>query len=258
MGHKPMFSIVTINYNNASGLERTLRSLIGHDLDFVELIIIDGFSYDGSRSIIDAFSTRLKLSVVVSEPDHGIYDAMNKGLHLASGEFVAFLNSGDELFNYDFSVLKDVVCSTSFDGYYSNVTFIDQSNNIVRTWLAGKATKLRVLFGWMPPHPMFFIKRSILLRLGGFNLKFKIASDYDLLLRCFMSAEFKVHYLVPFAVGMEVGGISNGSLSGIIKSNYEVLMSWRDLKGFVPFWIFLTKPLSKLTQVSFMRFWRFF
>lgn len=253
-----VLTIVTINFNNAAGLAKTFESLYGRLSDSVEIVVIDGYSSDGSRSVIEAHSVNLNFTRIVSEADSGIYDAMNKGLALASGDYVAFLNSGDVLLDFDVTSFLTSVRSSRLDGYYSNVFFLDNFGNVVRKWLVGPVSNFKIYLGWIPPHPMFAIKRDILIGLGGFDCSFKIAADYDLILRCFMISNLKAASLKNCTVGMENGGVSNGSLSGIVRSNIEVLASWRRLKGFIPIWIFFTKPLYKLSQIKLRSFWRFF
>ena len=254
----PELSIVTINFNNATGLAKTFESLHGRLSDCVEIVVIDGYSSDGSRSVIESHSRVLNITRMISEPDSGIYDAMNKGLNLSSGDYVAFLNSGDVLLDFDVDSFLAFIRASKVEGYYSNIVFLDDSGKVIRKWLVGSVSKLKIYLGWIPPHPMFAIKRDTLINLGGFDTKFRIAADYDLILRCFMSPDFRAVKSTNCIVGMENGGVSNGSLSGIARSNIEVLMSWRRLKGFIPIWIFFTKPMYKLSQMELRSFWRFF
>lgn len=246
-----MITIITINYNNALGLERTLSSISSQDFrgEF-EHIIIDGGSSDNSVSIIKNYSTSGNV-VWVSEGDEGIYDAMNKGLSIASNGYIAFLNSGDVLDGADklsliTQKLKD---NTVTDFLYGDLVFVSRDGSITRRWTAGKFQKWKLYFGWMPPHPMTVIKKSLLESVGGFNVQFKIAADYDLFLRLILTRKIAFEYLAVNTVKMEVGGVSNSSLLGIIRSNVEVVNSWIGIRGLiVPYWIFFTKPLLKFRQ----------
>jgi glycosyltransferase len=250
-------SIITINYNNASGLRLTLESLGSqYGADNFECIIVDGGSKDDSKNVILDFSEQFQNLHWVSEPDTGIYNAMNKGLSLSSGEYVGFLNSGDTLFD------KNIICEylaitdqdSSISAIYGDVNYLDPNFKVVREWRSGYSARWKFYFGWMPPHPMTIIKKSVIERLGGFDEDLKIASDYKLLLSAFYKMQIKSHYFANVVVNMEVGGVSNANLLSFIRSNFEVLISWFRVNGLaIPFWIFFTKPLFKINQLFFRR-----
>jgi len=249
-----VLSLVTINYNNEAGLKRTLNSVCKQKIDFdFEHIIIDGASTDRSTDVITKYSNSAVNVIAVSEEDSGIYEAMNKGLRMASGSHVAFLNSGDVL-NYN-EVLKNITNAILYDKpvdfIYSDICFVDDHGNVSREWCVGTYWKPKLYYGWMAPHPMTTIRRSVLNEVGAFDQRLKIAADYNLMLKILMRPNISVRYLAETFVCMERGGISNGSIVGIIKSNYEVLKSWFEIKGiFAPYWIFFTKPLSKIFQLK--------
>ena len=249
-----VLSLVTINYNNECGLKRTINSVCNQKIDFdFEHIIIDGASSDQSNEVITAYSNSAVNVIGVSEKDSGIYEAMNKGVRLASGSHVAFLNSGDILKHSN--VLNDFSIAIRYDNpadfIYGDICFIDDLGNVSREWRAGAYRKSKLYYGWMPPHPMTTIRRSILKKIGGFDQTLQISADYNLMLKILMRPNISIRYLAETVVCMERGGISNGSLSGILKSNYEVLKSWFEIKGiFAPYWIFFTKPLSKIFQLK--------
>lgn len=249
-----MLSLVTINFKNYNGLEKTLKSIAEQKIDeVIELIIVDGGSCEASYNLIKSFSCSHVKMRWVSEKDGGIYDAMNKGLSLSSGEFVAFLNSGDCFYSDNIlgTLLNAFSACPNLDFLYSDLSFVNNKGEITRTWISGKFFRYKLFLGWMAPHPMTIIRRSELISLGGFDQKFSIASDYDLMLRILMGRNINVKYINLMSVKMEVGGVSNNSYSNVLRSNIEVLMSWGKMYGiFIPYWIFLTKPLSKFVQLK--------
>lgn len=247
-------TLVTINYKNYAGLEKTLQSIAEQVKDeAIELVIVDGGSCDLSHALIKSFSCANISLKWISERDAGIYDAMNKGLNLSTSEFVAYLNSGDCLNSKDTLrlLLEKLHSDKSIDFLYSNVSFVNKVGGITRLWTSGKFHWFKILFGWMPPHPMTIIRRSKLIEIGGFDLEFSIASDYDLMLRILKSKKLNIDYVNFTSVKMEAGGVSNGSLNNILRANFEVLLAWKKMYGWVvPYWIVFTKPLSKLVQLK--------
>lgn len=248
-----MITLITINYNNADGLSRTLASVALQDYggDF-EHVVIDGASTDGSACVAKAYAEENSRVRFVCEKDTGIYNAMNKGLSLATNEYVAFLNSGD-VFASD-QCLRNLIffldARNGVDMLYGDVNFQLPSGKINRVWTSGSFSKLKLYLGWMPPHPMTIIKRSLIEELKGFNEEFRIAADYDLMLRILFLPSVNVKYIHETIVNMEDGGVSNGSLSNVLRSNYEVMKSWIQLTGILaPYWIFFFKPILKLTQL---------
>ena len=214
-----------------------------------EHIIIDGYSTDNTKSIIKQH--RNEFVNFLSEPDTGIYDAMNKGIEMARGEYVLFLNSDDFFTNNNvLSSYADVCNSLAPDIVYSNLYYVQPNGRISRTWLAGDFHKRKLYFGWMPPHPTTLIRRNVFERIGAFDLRYSIAADYDLLLRAFQKKGLAIHYLNVFSVYMLTGGESNRSLNNlIVKSYQDCLIAIRN-GLFGPLTV-LFKQLRKLPQVSF-------
>jgi glycosyltransferase involved in cell wall biosynthesis len=249
-----VLSLVTINYNDEAGLKRTINSVCKQQIDFeFEHIIIDGASTDRSTDVIAKYANSTVNVIAVSEKDGGIYEAMNKGLRMASGSHVAFLNSGDVLNHSE--VLKNITNAILYDKcadfIYSDLCFTDDHGNVSREWCAGTFWKPKLYYGWMPPHPMTTIRRSVLNEAGAFDQRLQIAADYNLMLKILMRPDISVRYLAETSVCMERGGISNGSVGGILKANYEVLKSWFEIKGIIaPYWIVFTKPFSKTLQLK--------
>lgn len=242
-------SIITVCYNSAETIENTLISVVSQSYPNIEYILIDGQSTDGTLAIIERYKS--KLARVISEPDKGIYDAINKGIQLASGELVGVLNSDD--FYVNNSVIEEVVKilqQQNADCVYGDLQYVDRQNtNLVkRNWVSGKYKQGLFYNGWMPPHPTFFIKNECYKKYGLFNLQLKSAADYELMLRMLHVHQIKAAYLPQVLVKMRVGGKSNISLKNRIKANREDKLAWV-INGIKPrFYTLLMKPLSKLGQ----------
>lgn len=249
-----MISLITINFNNYSGLKRTLNSIENQiENKLIEHIIIDGASSDGSVEIVEKYAQNKHHVIFKTEVDHGIYNAMNKGLGIAKGEYIAFLNSGDTFATNDSLKQLDKVLRNdqTVDLLYGDLKYLDQNGALKRSWEAGHFSKLKMYLGWMPPHPVTCIKRSLLVSAGCFDENYMIAADYALMLQIIMREDLKLMYLPITLAIMETGGISNKSITSVIKANIEVLKAWRNLRlPITPYWIFFTKPLTKLLQLK--------
>ena len=250
---KTRFSIITVCFNNQEGLVKTRRSVVTQTSSDYEHIIIDGGSSDGTPLLFE--KCEFKTAKIVSEPDDGIYDAMNKGINIASGQFVVFLNSGDCF--ADVNVLSDVAhCLDANDGLkaiYGNKLYADAgSGKINRVWRPGVFKRWKYYFGWMTPHQATYIERK-LYKENRFDTTMKIAADYDLMLRLLLFDKAldltNIKYFDRHFIVMEAGGISNANAFSVVKSNLECLKAWRKHQVLVPFWIFFFKPIMKISQL---------
>lgn len=246
---QPKISIITVCYNSEKTIEDTILSVINQTYKNLEYIVIDGKSTDNTLAIINKYKENI--SLIVSEKDNGIYDAINKGINLATGDIVGNLNSDD--FYTDNHVIKDVVNQlqhTKSDGLYADLYYVDgkNTNKITRHWKSNEYKKGMFLKGWMPPHPTFFVKKEVYQKYGKFNLEFTSAADYEIMLRFIHKHEISLTYLPRVIVKMRVGGISNASLKNRIRANREDKKAWlvNNLKPH-PFTLIL-KPLSKIKQ----------
>lgn len=242
-------SLITISYNSAATIEDTILSVLNQNYQNIEYVIVDGGSTDGTLSIIDKY--RPCISIVVSERDNGIYDAMNKGIVLCTGDVIGILNSDDVYFGND--VVKKVAdtfleCDT--DVVYGDLVYVDRTDihKITRVWQSGKYCPGLFLKGWMPPHPAFFIKRSQYMKFGLFRTELKISADYELMLRMIHIHQISVSYLPEFITRMRTGGASNVSFSQRLQANREDRKAWRMNGRKPPFLLSLRKPLRKLGQ----------
>ena len=242
-------SIITVSYNSAETIEDTIQSVLKQDYPDIEYILVDGQSKDSTLSIIERYKSRI--ARFVSEPDKGIYDAINKGILMASGEVVAILNSDD--FYVDEAVISDVMrefAHGACDCLYGDLQYVDRVDTglVKRNWKSGAYKQGMFFKGWMPPHPSFFIRRDCYSKFGLFNLQLKSAADYELMLRMLHVHQLKVVYLPRVLVKMRVGGKSNLSLMNRIKANREDQLAWK-LNGIKPkFYTLILKPLSKIGQ----------
>jgi glycosyltransferase involved in cell wall biosynthesis len=243
-------TIITITYNSAATLEDTLRSVVNQDYPNIEYLIIDGKSKDNTLQIVDKYKD--KITKIVSEKDKGLYDALNKGIALATGDIVGMLHS-DDLYESN-HVVSDIVKTfeknPSADGVYADLVFVERNdiNKVTRTWESGDYEEGDFLSGWMPPHPTFFVKKECYERFGGFNTSLRLSADYELMLRMIHKNKIKLAYLPKVVVKMRMGGVSNVSLFVRLKANIEDKMAWK-LNGMKPklFTRFL-KPASKIMQ----------
>lgn len=230
-------------------MEQTIRSVIDQSYSEVEYIIIDGQSTDETLNIIDKY--RNKISKVISEKDNGLYDALNKGIALAAGDVIGILHSDDFYTHND--VLKNyasVFQNENPDAVYSDLYYVDKTNTdkIIRKWKSGKYQDDSFINGWMPPHPTFFAKKEIYQRLGSFNLEFKSAADYELMLRFIHKNKIKLAYLPEYTVRMRMGGKSNKNIQNRFNANLEDRRAW-EINGLKPrFYTLCLKPLRKLLQ----------
>ncbi|HEY1038862.1 MAG TPA: glycosyltransferase family 2 protein [Bacteroidia bacterium] len=242
-------SVITTTYNSASTLEDTIKSVIEQDYPNIEYIIIDGLSKDNTLGIVDKYKE--KIAKVISEKDKGIYDALNKGISHATGDIIALLHSDD--FYIDKQVISKVAKAFEDKGtesVYGNLYYVDKDNTdkIVRKWISGKYTHGMFLNGWMPPHPAFFVRRSCYEKLGVFNLQFRSAADYELMLRFLHKNKISAAYINEYLVKMRTGGQSNASVKNRVKANQEDREAWT-VNGLKPRFYTLTfKPLRKIIQ----------
>jgi glycosyltransferase len=211
--------------------------------------VIDGGSTDGTLQVIEEH--RSHLAGVVSEPDRGAYDAMNKGIRLASTDVVGILNSDD--FYANPHVLERVAQTFVERGTaccYADLNYVDhaQTNRVVRAWRSGQYDSRSFYWGWMPPHPTFFVRRSVYEKLGGFNLQMGSAADYELMLRFLLKHGLQAAYIPEVMVNMRCGGVSNRTLQNRLKANQMDRRAWV-VNGLKPYpWTLLLKPMRKIGQ----------
>lgn len=215
-------SVITTVLNARDTLPDALESLWAQDYPDIEHIVIDGGSTDGTVELIE--SHRDRIDHFSSEPDDGLYDAFNKGIKAATGDIVGFLHA-DDLFAGS-TVLSDLVrCMSHADAtlVYGDLRYVDRvrPERVIRHWHSGVFSERQLAWGWMPPHPTLFVNRALFLEVGLFDTQFRIAGDYDHILRLFSHKEARSAYLEQVVTLMRVGGVSNRSLSNLRRKSTE-------------------------------------
>ena len=241
--------MITVCFNSAATIEDTLRSVAEQTHPDVEHIVVDGKSSDNTMAIVDRY--RAGLAKVVSEPDCGVYDAMNKGIALASGDVVGFLNA-DDVFA-DATALESVAAAfdaPDVDACYADLVYVDKNDTgrVVRYWKSNEYRHGLCRKGWMPAHPTFYVRRRVFEQYGGFDLQYPRQSDFELTLRLLEVHGTKSVYIPRTLVRMRTGGISNNSYINVLKGNLEAYRACRNNGIAVsPLFIF-QKILSRLPQ----------
>ena len=253
-------SLITITYNSISTISDTITSILNQTYTDLEYIIIDGASKDNTLSIVkeyeSLFNGRMKW---ISEPDKGIYDAMNKGIHMATGDIIGILNS-DDLF-MDNNVLKDVVQAfkcNNIDSIYGNLKFVDanDTNKIVRTWVGSQHTPGAFMKGWHPAHPTFYVRREVYEKYGVFDTSFDVSADFELMLRFIEKNQISNFYLDRYLIKMRMGGESTGSIKKIIIGNKNIMRAFKkngfNVSPFYPIKRLLPKVMNIIkTKLNF-------
>jgi len=247
-------SVITVCYNAASTLRDAVESVLGQVADAeapfeLEYIVVDGASTDGTLDLLAPY--RERIATLISEPDQGLYDAMNKGMKAATGDVVAILNADDVYASTD--VLARIAATfrdSGAEAVYGDLHYVsaDDLSQVTRRWKAGAYAPGAFRRGWMPPHPALFVHRACYQRWGLFTLALRSAADYELMLRFIHRHSMTLAYLPETLVLMRAGGVSNASLKHRIRAHREDWKAWR-MNGFHPSpFTLLAKPLRKLPQ----------
>lgn len=241
-------SIITATYNSAAHVANCIESVNNQTYPNIEHIIVDGASKDNTVEIIKAIPNRV--AKLISEPDKGIYDALNKGIQLASGELIVFLHT-DDVFATPQTIahVVDQFTHKGVSGVYGNLVFVNEENKVVRTWTSGSFNRSMVKKGWMPPHPTLVLRKTVYEQYGLFNPSFRIAGDYDFMLRIMLANDIQLKYLPEVVTNMKMGGASTGSIKGIIRKSKEDLRAMRNNGFKLPIVVLLSKNVRKLPQL---------
>lgn len=240
-------SIITVCYNSASTIEQTIQSVLQQSYKHIEYIIVDGDSNDGTVEIIKKYLPHV--SKFISEPDKGIYDAMNKGIQNANGEIVGILNSDDLFFDKEIiSKIVNAFVDNNTEVVYGNIVMSKHVNmsKPIRRWIAGKAKSFK--WGWHPPHPGLFVRKSVYDKYGLYNIGYNVSADFDLMLRLFYVHKVTSYYLNEFIVNMRIGGESTGSLKNILQGNINIRKSFKNNNvGYIWFYPYI-RIVKKILQ----------
>jgi glycosyltransferase involved in cell wall biosynthesis len=244
-------SIITVCYNSAATIRDTIESVLSQDYADIEYIVVDGGSKDGTQAIVESYGHRI--STFVSEPDKGIYDAMNKGVALAGGDIVGILNSDD--FYEGPGVISSVVeafqrCADS-DVIFGDVVFVNAPNlqKITRFYRGNRFAPWKLRFGWMPPHPASFIRRAAYQRVGSYSLKYRISADYEFFVRFFLIHRLRYSYLSQVLVRMRSGGASTAGPRSNMRLNLEIVNACRSNGVYTNLFMLLFKLPFKLYEL---------
>lgn len=241
-------TIITICYNRVKTIEKSILSVLSQDYTDIEYIVIDGNSTDGTQEVIEKY--KHQIARYLSEPDQGMYDAINKGLALATGDVIGLMHSDDEF--YDKQVVSKIAsafhASKVIDGVYGDGVYItnDDNEKIVRNRIGGHFSISRIKQGWLPLHPTVYLRRSIIEKYGYYNLGFNIASDTEFLLRYLFKHRVNMTYVHSYFVKMRIGGLSTSRSRAIqvLKEDYHIY-KFHGLPGFKTV---LLKKMSALVQ----------
>lgn len=242
-------SIITVVFNNSATIASAIESVLGQNYPHVEYIVVDGKSNDGTMDVLEKYSS--SIDKIVSEPDEGIYDAMNKGIALATGDVIGILNSDDVY--ADERVLTDVMhefLNHSVDMVYGDLVYVKNTdlNHIVRLWKSKQYYPGFFDDGHVPPHPSLFLRKRVYDKVGSFNRTMRLAADYEFMLRLFKMHSFESRYINRLFVKMRLGGATNGSLRNIIDGNKEILEAWKINKLKAPFLLMPKRVFRRLIQ----------
>ncbi|MDD2752162.1 MAG: glycosyltransferase family 2 protein [Candidatus Omnitrophica bacterium] len=243
-----LFSIITVSYNSQDTIRAAIESVLGQSYADIEYLIIDNCSTDATLDIAKGYQDkRIK---IVSEKDNGMYHALNRGIKLATGEVVAFLHSDDTY--YDKNVIKKIAevftHNPQTESCYGNLIYVNRKDNnkIIRFWMAGKFNYSLLASGWMVPHPTFCVRKRVYDKYGLFNLDFKIASDYEIILRFLYKYRISTYYIDETLIKMNLGGNSNRDLWHLFIKSYEDYKIMR-IYGISPLAL-IKKNLTKASQ----------
>jgi glycosyltransferase involved in cell wall biosynthesis len=241
-------SIITAVYNNKTNITQCIESVLSQTYPHIEHIIIDGGSTDGTRDII--LSYEHKISRWISEPDNGIYDALNKGITMASGDIIGILHSDDLFANSDIlEKIAGLFRKTDCDAVYGDLLYVakEDISKVIRYWKSCPFDVKKFRHGWMPAHPTLFMKKKVYDQFGLFDLHYRIAADYDLMLRTVGSGKLNCTYLPEIITRMRIGGASNKSLKNIWQKSYEDWLAIRKNNMGGCYTLFM-KNISKINQ----------
>ncbi len=242
-------SIITVTHNSAQHLESCIQSVINQTYKNIEYIIIDGKSTDNTIAIIKKFDQHI--SHWISETDRGMYDAINKGMEMASGEIIGILNSDDVFASNDvIQTIVDTFIEKQVDSIYGNLEYVDalDTNKIYRIWKGKPYQRSLFRTGWMPAHPTFYFKKALFQKHGGYENHFYSAADYELMARYLYKHKASSYYIPKLIVKMRRGGQSNSSLRTRFRANRRDYLAMKINNIPFAFFVSILKPLSKLHQ----------
>ncbi len=240
-------SIITITYNSAATLQHALDSVLSQTYPDIEHVLVDGASKDGTRELIEKYAREHANVRWVSEKDGGIYNAINKGIRMATGDIIGFLHSDDQLYSADsIEQVAEAFESSHADVVYGDLQYC-KGGRVVRRWKSNAFSPRSLKFGWMPPHPTVYVRREVYQQVGEYDEWFSIAADYDMMLRIFKTG-YRTHYIPSVLVSMETGGASNRSTRARLSKTQEDCIALRKNHVGAGFLTVACKQLRKIRQ----------
>lgn len=243
-------SIITVVYNNEKTIKDAMQSVLGQSYKNIEYVIIDGKSKDNTVNLINEYKD--KLGYFISEKDKGLYDAMNKGILAATGDVIGILNSDDLYQDSDVitAVMQQFNADPKLDVLYGDLVYVksDDTNKVVRNWKSKTYYKRFFENANVPPHPSLFVRRKVYKEAGLFDLEYKLAADYEFMLRAFKKHNFKSKYINRLIIKMRLGGATNQSFTNIVNQNKEILKSWKNNGLQAPFYLMPLRIFKRLVQ----------
>ena len=248
----PKITVITACFNAAANIETCINSILSQNYKNIEIVIVDGLSTDNTMEIVNRYRDRI--DVVISEIDTGIYDALNKGIKIATGDVISFLHSDD--FFASNTVLAEVASifseNKSVSSVFGDLQYVSSRdcNRVIRHWKSSSFKIDALFWGWMPPHPSLFVKKIWYEKISYFDTTLKISADYLSILKLFSDPSFKSIYISKVLIKMRTGGISNKNASMILLKSKEDLKAIRECNvGFVnSYFTLLAKNLRKIFQ----------
>jgi glycosyltransferase involved in cell wall biosynthesis len=248
-------SIITVTYNSAEYLADCINSVRKQDYHQIEHIIVDGKSTDGTIELIKSFQK--DISQWISETDRGMYDAINKGMKMATGDIIGVLNS-DDMFASEDVVSEIVNCFEEFQlgAVYGDLVYVQKANTnkVVRLWKGFSYKRYRFKYGWMPAHPTFYIQRELIEKFGGYESHYFTAADYEFMARYLYCHHISARYLPKLIVKMRMGGQSNNTIKSRLRANRRDYLAMKRNRIPFPLLVSLLKPMIKLHQYYYSLF----
>jgi glycosyltransferase involved in cell wall biosynthesis len=240
------FSIIVVSYNSEKSINESLFSIFNQSYNYYQIISIDGLSRDNTVLILK--NLLLPSNFHISEKDNGIYDALNKGIIYSKGDIIGILHSDDVYVStYILNQVSDCFIKTNCDGVYGNLNFIN-NGKIVRKWQSRKFVPSLLNNGWMPPHPTLFLRKEVFEKHGLYDTNFKIAADYDFILRIFKDESLKFEYLPITITNMSIGGVSTSGFRNLIRKSFEDYKVLKNNNMKYPLLILFRKIAGKISQ----------
>lgn len=250
-------SIITVTYNSEKTIKDTIESILKQDYENYEHIIVDGNSKDSTMDIVKQYESKYNGKLkYISEKDNGIYDAMNKGIKMATGDIIGLLNSDDILAKENvLSKIVDKFKKTDCDGTYANLIFMDSETMSIpkRIW---KSEKGSLYNGWHPAHPTLYLKKEVYNKIGFFNLKYRIVADYDFMIRVMKDNTIKLEYINDYIVYMRAGGTSTAGIKGYLKNLKEANIVLKDNNIKHPYIVNIKRILKTIKQMIMSKFYK--